>query len=193
MRRVQSEMEALLAPFQLGVGTPDGATSIIHATRNLLDQADLDPSVCCLQVDFSNAFNLVDRNIMLQAVQDMCPAIACFAHWLYKYPSLLCVANSSEKLLSSCGVQQGDPLGPLLFSLVLQILILEISDQFPDLKLNAWYLDDGTLIGPSDTTRSIVSLLKTRGPELGLHLNASKLLELVDQDNILKSYQVTFT
>ena len=41
-------------------------------------------------------------------------------------------------------MQQGDPLGPLLFSLVIHPLALKIQAEFPKLDLCVW--DDGTII-----------------------------------------------
>jgi ubiquitin carboxyl-terminal hydrolase 44/49 len=56
-------------------------------------------------------------------------------------------------------VQQGDPLGPLLFSLVLHPLARKIEAEFPDLDLCVWYLDDGTIIGPVDVVHKVFLLL----------------------------------
>nr|GFA35142.1 hypothetical protein [Tanacetum cinerariifolium] len=94
--------------------------------------------------DFQNAFNLVDRTVMLQEVRLHCPAISCWVEFCYSSPARL---YSGEHSLWSCqGVQQGDPLRPLLFSLVLHPLVCKIRDSF-DLCLHAWYLDDGTVAG----------------------------------------------
>jgi len=52
-------------------------------------------------------------------------------------------------IMSATGVQQGDPLGQLLFALVLHPLIHQIRDSCK-LLLHAWYLDDGTLVEDSE-------------------------------------------
>ena len=64
----------------------------------------------------------------------------------YSQQSLLLLGSSTIK--SCCGVQQGDPLGPLGFALTLQPLVERIKSEVASLHLNAWYLDDGTLVGP---------------------------------------------
>ena len=70
-------------------------------------------------------------------------------------------------------MQQGDPLGPLLFSLVILQFIDSI--HLHDLvQLNLWYLDDGTLVGKRSSLSSLLSYFATRGPDHGLHLNLSK-------------------
>ncbi|KAL5484071.1 hypothetical protein EMCRGX_G020510 [Ephydatia muelleri] len=56
---------------------------------------------------------------------------------------------------SQSGVQQGDPLGPVLFALVLRKLVSSIKadDGCFDLSLNLWYVDDGVLAGLSPNVR----------------------------------------
>nr|GEV74966.1 ABC transporter A family member 9-like [Tanacetum cinerariifolium] len=71
------------------------------------------------------------------------------------------------------GVQQGDTLGPLLFSLVLHPLICKIKNSF-DLCLLAWYLDDGTIIGDTLVVGKVLELIMEDGLRCGLHLHVDK-------------------
>jgi hypothetical protein len=73
-------------------------------------------------------------------------------------------------------VQQGDPLGPLLFSLVLHRIVTKISSRAKcaNLLLNLWYMDDGIIAGPAPDVRKALKLIVKYGPDLGLDLNLEK-------------------
>nr|GEU63514.1 hypothetical protein [Tanacetum cinerariifolium] len=71
------------------------------------------------------------------------------------------------------GVQQDDPLGPLLFALILHPLLHKIKDNCK-LLLHAWYLDDETVIGDSEEVAKVIDIIKVSGPGLGLELNIKK-------------------
>ncbi|GJR25692.1 reverse transcriptase domain-containing protein [Tanacetum coccineum] len=129
---------------KFGVRVAGGSDAILHSVNRLIEAYGDDVSLSMLLVDFKNAFNLVDREVMLREVHLRCPTISRWVEFCYSNPARL---YYGEHTLWSCqGVQQGDPLGPLLFSLVLHPLICKIRDSF-SLSLHAWYLDDGTIIG----------------------------------------------
>jgi hypothetical protein len=44
------------------------------------------------------------------------------------------------------GIDQGDLLAGLLFSLTLHTFLFKVHNIIPDLQLNAWYLDDGKIV-----------------------------------------------
>ena len=61
-RAVQAEAISALSPLQVGVGISVGCEAIVHSVASLLDDATIPPESCCtLHIDFSNAFNSVDR------------------------------------------------------------------------------------------------------------------------------------
>lgn len=69
-----------------------------------------------VKLDFENAFNTISRSKVLGAVQSHFPSLSrC-----YVKPSNLQFGTAILK--SSAGVQQGDPLGPLLFAAALRPL-----------------------------------------------------------------------
>ena len=79
-------------------------------------------------------------------------------------------------ILSCSGVQQGDPLGPLGFALTLHPILERIKQEVPDLLLNSWYLDDGTLCGSIADLCAALAIIEEDGPARGLFLNRSKSL-----------------
>ena len=120
-----------------------------------------------LKLDFKNAFNCIRRDEMLKAVEDLAPIILPFVASAY------CSTTSlfwGKKVLDSAeGVQQGDPLGPLLFCLTVHALYTNLRCSF-----HLFYLDDGTLGGHSADVLQDLHDIKKQAEEIGLHLNKSK-------------------
>jgi len=153
---------------QMGLCTPGGLESIIHSVRARLDSDGDRHDLVCLKVDLSNAFNAISRDYFLAEVERHFPSIAPFAHLCYDQESTLSLGSST--ILSREGCQQGDPLGPFLFSLALQPII-DACGSIPGIEFNAWYLDDGCLIGTHSAILDAINLMESRGPERGMILN----------------------
>ena len=82
---------------------------------------------------------------MLEAVRKHFGSISAWVESNYQSAPFL---YAGAEIIKSClGVQQGDPLGPLLFAAVLQILVESIHRQVQNLDLHVWYLDDSTVVG----------------------------------------------
>ena len=162
---IMETMGALLVPRQLGYGTPQGAEAAVHAARLFLD--NLQPSEVILKLDFKNAFNSIQRDKMLNAVKSLVPELTPFVHSAYGEPSTLFWGQ--QTLSSREGVQQGDPLGPLLFCLTIHELCSRLES---DLCL--FYLDDGTLGGSPQEVLQDLQRVEQGAAELGLSLNHEK-------------------
>ena len=163
--KVMEDMGSLLAPRQLGYGIRGGCEAAVHAARLYL--LNINPNHVLLKLDFRNAFNSVRRDKMLEAVQDLAPELFPFVHSAYASPSSLFWGD--KILQSSEGVQQGDPLGPLLFCLSIHRLCSQLKSE-----LCLCYLDDVTLGGNVDDALDDLEVVEHVATGLGLHLNHRK-------------------
>lgn len=159
------EMGDLLAPWQLGYGVRGGSEAAVHAARLYLQS--FDTSKALLKLDFRNAFNSIQRDRMLMKVLELAPRLFCFVHSAYSSPSTLFWEDKT--IQSAEGVQQGDPLGPLLFCLTIQQLKAQLTSEF-----QVFYLDDGTLGGSIEDLRHDLQVVEKVGQEIGLQLNEEK-------------------
>ena len=116
---------------------------------------------------------------MLIAVKDSIPELFRFVHSVYAQTSSLFCRDRVVK--SSEGVQQGDPLGPLLFCLTIHPMVEKLRSE-----LRAFYLDDGTLGGNLEDALCDFHLVEKEAVDIGLHLNRSKS-ELLCEDPITRN------
>ena len=111
---------------------------------------------------------------MLLAVCESAPELFHFVKAAYDRPSLLFCGE--QTLESADGVQQGDPLGPLLFCLTIHPLI-----QTPESNFRVFYLDDGIIGGPADNIIHDLEMVQAEASLMSLELNRAKS-ELVCDD-----------
>ncbi|CAK0882556.1 unnamed protein product [Prorocentrum cordatum] len=93
------------------------------------------------------------------------PCLEAWARWCYGGPPDLLFG--SHVLTSNRGVQQGDALGPLLFSLAVHPLLQELKSD-AGLDIVRGYLDDFCVAGEFDATLRALRLIQGRAASLGL-------------------------
>ena len=100
-----------------------------------------------------NAFNLVSR-------QAIFPELLLWASWCYGQHPLL--RHHLGTMSSVVGVQQGDPLSPLFYCLVLHVLVSAIATEegCSSLLFHEWYQDDGVINGPRLAVSRALSIIQ---------------------------------
>ena len=95
------------------------------------------------------------------------------------------------RVSSESGVQPGDPLGPLLFALVLQKIIsaVDVDVECIEMLFNAWFLDDGVLAGPKSAVLRAMHLIEELGPPFGIFINFAKC-ELYSRNELSSTFPV---
>ena len=164
-RLVSARVAALLAPKQLGFGVTGGTEAAVHAARQYL--LNLPPGHVFVKIDFTNAFNSLRRDAILEAVERYVPELLPYASCSYSVDSKL--QFGEFEVLSKEGAQQGDPLGPLYFCLAIHELLQSLRASFV-----SGYLDDVSMGGDAATVADDFNRLETDAARLGLTLNRSK-------------------
>ena len=161
-------------PQQIGVGQSLGTEVGLETARQWQIRNNNNPTAVFVKADFSNAFNCVDRQAFLEQCRHHFPGLSRWAEWCYSQPSQLHFGSSI--ISSERGVQQGDPLGPLFFSLALQPLLIRLSNGRSEhgLQLAYSYLDDLILAGEQHAVAETFICVKNRASSIGLDFNFSK-------------------
>jgi len=181
--RAREKAGTLLAPRQLGVSVSGGAEALIHSLHRLHTEFGKQSEVAILQVDFANAFNLISRRAMFCAVRTHFPELLQYVETCYgdnTDPVLWC---QDLQLYSRTGCQQGDPLGPLLFSITLHDFLSHAPKEVraneaggADIsRIPMWYLDDGYIFGRHESLQQYTSFLDSPlARRYGLYLKLIK-------------------
>ena len=162
---VSERAAALLSPRQLGFGVKGGAEAAVHACRRYVE--NMPHGHVFVKIDFTNAFNTVRRDVILEAVAQHLPDLLPYASSSFSEHSVLQFGEFS--VLSQEGAQQGDPLGPLYFCLAVHELLSELLS-----PIVLGYMDDVSLGGDATVVADDFDYLEHNAAKLGLTLNRSK-------------------
>ena len=118
-----------------------------------------------------NALNSVRRDHVLQTCLDRTPEIAKRYFLANSKPSS--VIASGYSIISSIGVQQEEPIGPIMLALAADQIASGLESE-----LNVWYLDKATIGGSPESVLSDVQRRINGLRRIGLIFNP-KITEIV--------------
>ena len=90
--------------LQLTAGQDAGVEAVVHTMHQIFSGQN---TKAILLIDAENAFNLIDRKVMLHNMKFLCPLISTYICNCYAAPARLFIFGAGE-ILSKVGTTQGD-------------------------------------------------------------------------------------
>jgi hypothetical protein len=174
---------------QLCCGLKAGIEGGVHAATHFWNGIADEPDCGFLQLDAQNAFNELDRSVMLWIARHEWPTAFHFVFNCYQHHALLVVHSSSGKrffLYSKVGVTQGDPLSMVLYGLSTLPLIRELKVVYSEL-FHVWFADDGNAGGHFWILKQFLQWLHRKGHSLGYKLDLGKCVLITPPANLTRA------
>ncbi|XP_057316854.1 uncharacterized protein LOC130657880 [Hydractinia symbiolongicarpus] len=189
---VKSDVIDAAGNLQLCAGQDSGCEAAVHAMKDIFEDEETDG---VLLVDASNAFNSLNRRVLLHNLKIICPKLAIYVTNCYQTQARLFVTDGLE--ISSCeGTTQGDPTAMAIYALgirpLLELLIIH------EVK-HAAYADDISAGGELARLKNWWQMLIEKGPLIGYYPEASKSWLIVKADKeelaseVFKSFNINIT
>ena len=170
--------------LQLCAGQKSGCEAAVHAMSELFKEEETD---ALLLVDASNAFNTLNREVLLHNIPYICPAMSTYVRNCYCTPSRLFILGGSE-LHSTEGTTQGDPFAMPVYAVGLTTLLPLIKSTI-EVKHVA-YADDLGGLGKLIEIRSWWDNVCKFGPLLGYYPEPSKSWLIVKEELAADAMQI---
>ena len=155
---------------QLCAGQEAGCEAAIHAMNEIFLEADTD---AILLVDASNAFNVINRKVLLHNIQYLCPSMSTYVYNSYCVPSRLFVQGGME-LQSEEGATQGDPLAMPEYGIGITPLLDAIKDEITSEIKQVAFADDIGGAGSLCQLQLWWNNIERIGPLIGYYPNGAK-------------------
>ena len=111
---LRNKFSSFFEPSQFRFACKAGAEKIVHSLRMCIEDNWLNGDFVVYKVDMLNAFNMVSRQAVLDECATFFPELLTWVSWCYGSHSSLW--HPMGQVSSQSGVQQGDPLGRMLFA-----------------------------------------------------------------------------
>jgi len=182
---VRDAAARLLAPLQMGVGVPNPCERVVHELKAELSHH---PSAALLQLDFRNAFNLISRVAAVAYLARSLPLLRPYLDWVYlgaAAPRVYGWAVPADAASGAAaalprlwlpverGVQQGDPLGPLIHAAAMHLAVLRLATTHPGAVVRAVH-DDVVVVAPHSELHAVLRTAAEAGAAVDAELAPTK-------------------
>ena len=128
---------------QLCAGLESECEVAVHAVVYLFEE---DKTHGFIQIDASNAFNSINRTLLLHNVKILCPEIATYINNCYMNPSRLFITGGKD-ISSNKGTTQQDLIAMEMYALDLMPLLTSIISNNTGNLIHVAFPDDLTGVG----------------------------------------------
>ena len=204
MEVVKGDVQESVGSLQVCAGQAGGCEAAIHAMLTMYEEEETN---AVLLIDAANAFNSINRKVMLRNIERICPIAFTYAYNCYSPHARLFVIGGKE-IRSMEGTTQGDPPSMAFYAIGLLPLIWCISQSSKSLQASndaqtspdpqvsnnhakqVAYADDLTGAGKLVKLRKWFDDIIQNGPSFGYNAEPSKSWLIVKQSKLAEAKRI---
>ena len=176
---LRKDVEKVAGGLQLCAGQNAGCEAGIHAMVEIFQDENVHGII---QVDASNAFNRINRKVMLKNLEVLCPELATYGKNCYGSPARLFVTGGVE-IRSNEGTTQGCPFSMPAYALaILPLMSMINSYHYSTTVKQVAFADDLCGAGKLASLKIWWDMVNQYGPHLGYYAEPTKSWLIVKQE-----------